>query len=1029
MPPKWQTPLNAPNKPNQNNVASSLAFPNPMIATKAMRRPTIDDGDSDSVSSDEGSGKRGEFLSRASQIITGLGASQIITGLGRGVNLLNIHQVEEGPRNDLHQRFLEAKLNNLFDGRGSNVFSEASGIDEESISDASTFDMPKVRGDDDGVSCDDTGGVEPNDLEADIDRLQLEIQAPCAHIQTQEKHVERSLSGVTLDSVKSNESSRVKTKTVDQPTDAKTSRLASFPFFGKNIRGDSNRSSNKSGDSSSELKHLTTGVSSRSERSQSWRFMQPVDSGHSRKKASARSKSGNWVPGASFLHTIEKEEAEQNEKDTAKAHEKSKAAAKLMHNHFQIANNPESFRQLKLKMKAKGAVTGTSVRALLQNTELGSLSSSEKSEDSIGIELEPSVKDNFFISSGSRTASQRTMLSQEESDSEAQYIKQQELQQRLRRDPLFGDMESRPYIHLPSREPSLQFLTNVILCSSDEGKTSLLTLHGGKYLGKSTLINAVIQKCQECTQSSFTIMQSERSDTTNMMSFYPFRQIISTALRVCDERTQMLGEQSADDANENLVRESDSVIVQRLIERKVLDKLDQLMISRILPDVMIESRNLLSLLEGRSPSAITKDTAATLFKLLIPLQPVILVFDAAGEGGFDGSSWNLLEQLILSSHTSCPQIIPILISRQSLTIPKPLLDVQVDVEISAITKRDAEEYIRTIFDPGCVDKDMVVDANVLDILYARAHGCPLFLERLVLWAQRREILEIDETRNAVAINNIDRRQSQLTDVLPTTLYEEVLSEINKLSHNDLDSLKLAYCMGMIFSPTTYEALVADGLFETLQALMKSHRIFCLNHEGWFKWRFSVVFDAVSSIIITDERQELHEGICEGFSRTASTVCDVQRARHYSITHRLNEAWDLLMDAGKQCEKIFDFIGAVALYKMAKCSRRKRSALREKIACSTALGWSLQALERHDEAEKELESSLEWTMSLPENDRHEEYSLLTALAKVKAYRSKYREAIELYERALPIVDTNAHSAKWLAHHISAYGEILRKVIIM
>lgn len=87
---------------------------------------------------------------------------------------------------------------------------------------------------------------------------------------------------------------------------------------------------------------------------------------------------------------------------------------------------------------------------------------------------------------------------------------------------------------------------------------------------------------------------------------------------------------------------------------------------------------------------------------------------------------------------------------------------------------------------------------------------------------------------------------------------------------------------------------------------------------------------------------------------------------------------------------------------------------------------MQALERFDAAERELESSLEWTMSLPENDRHEEYSLLTALAKVKSFRSKYREAIELYERALPLVDTNAHSPKWLAHHISSYGEILRKV---
>jgi hypothetical protein len=47
--------------------------------------------------------------------------------------------------------------------------------------------------------------------------------------------------------------------------------------------------------------------------------------------------------------------------------------------------------------------------------------------------------------------------------------------------------------------------------------------------------------------------------------------------------------------------------------------------------------------------------------------------------------------------------------------------------------------------------------------------------------------------------------------------------------------------------------------------------------------------------------------------------------------------------------------------------------------------------------------------------------------VKSSQSKYREAIELYERAVPIVDKKTHSPKWLARHISSFGEILRKVI--
>ena len=469
-----------------------------------------------------------------------------------------------------------------------------------------------------------------------------------------------------------------------------------------------------------------------------------------------------------------------------------------MHKHFQTANNPQSFRDLQKRMKEKGAVTGTSVRALLQNNELNSGSfSSFSSDDGERLELDQSAKRKFLVSSCNEPANQESDLTlMRESGSEINF-KQQQLQQRLRNDPLFADIDSRPYIRLPSREPTLQFLVNVILCTTDEGKPSLLTIRGDKYLGKSKFIDAVVSNAQEQSQNSFTVLKSERSSNTSMISLFPFREIVSSALRACDEKTNMIGKQSA---NEDIVvgslEDSDSTIVQRLRQRKVLDKSDQLMISRILPDVMLESRDLLSLLGGRSPKAITQDTAATLFKLLIPLQPVLLVFDAIdGDGGLDASSLELLEQLILVSLTSCPQMIPILISRQPLYIPEPLVNVQVDTLLSSMTKEDSEEYIRAIFDPDCLDRHMTVDENVLDVIHARANGCPLFLERLVLWAQNKEIIEIDETRNAVAINNFAPRESELADLLPMTLYEEVLSEINNLSHNELESLKLACCMG------------------------------------------------------------------------------------------------------------------------------------------------------------------------------------------------------------------------------------------
>jgi hypothetical protein len=102
---------------------------------------------------------------------------------------------------------------------------------------------------------------------------------------------------------------------------------------------------------------------------------------------------------------------------------------------------------------------------------------------------------------------------------------------------------------------------------------------------------------------------------------------------------------------------------------------------------------------------------------------------------------------------------------------------------------DSENYIRAFFcDPNCVDRNMRVDPAVVDGVYNRAGGCPLFTERLVLWAQMKEVIELNKTRNAVALNFFHRRRDSpsgdeacalseealLLDTLPANLNEEIL---------------------------------------------------------------------------------------------------------------------------------------------------------------------------------------------------------------------------------------------------------------
>jgi len=259
---------------------------------------------------------------------------------------------------------------------------------------------------------------------------------------------------------------------------------------------------------------------------------------------------------------------------------------------------------------------------------------------------------------------------------------------------------------------------------------------------------------------------------------------------MCDAATQRSDESfNSSDTNkpgdEGEEEETDVSIVRRLIQRKILNKNDQLMIGRILPEVMNDQ--LLSLLKGRNPVALTKDVCESLFKILIPLQPVMLVFESEGdECDIDPSSWYLIEELLLSAGKQCPQLLCIMVSRQSLSdnIPTTISDKHVvDVHIDRMDRHDTECYIRALFcDPNCIDRNTEVDENVVDGIYDRARGCPLFTERLVLWAKRKSLLELDERRNAVALhfpnntdsNDYDNEAALFLEKLPSSLNEEIL---------------------------------------------------------------------------------------------------------------------------------------------------------------------------------------------------------------------------------------------------------------
>lgn len=671
----------------------------------------------------------------------------------------------------------------------------------------------------------------------------------------------------------------------------------------------------------------------------------------------------------------------------------------MKRNVHHAASERDLFRDLQRRMKEKGAITGSAVRHLLQETAEehavdnrtgGMCDLDSHNDESIDLssgcldETESLKKTMWSSASFNDNAISKYLRRGSQNDDMSNALQQhEERQQRLEQDPLFGkNTTTRPYIALPSRKSRSEMIMDILCDAADQGENRLLTVRGPRFVGKSRLIKKAIDTVQ-IQGLGYTVLPSSRSANDALTSFYCFREITSAALRACDAVTDRSDESLNDNRGENADdddEDNDESIVQRLVQRKILNKSDQLMIGRILPAVI--NNQLLSLLKGRNPAALVKDIAASLFKIMIPLQPVVLVFEADGDDcNIDSSSWYLIEELLLSAGKQCPQMLMIAVSRLSMCddVPTSIADKHVDLPICPMDNaEDTESYIRALFcDPAVIDRNMQVDPLVVNAVYDRAQGCPLFTERIVLWSQRKGVFELDETRNSVSLNlsNAERDDRSMLETLPTNLNEEILEVINILPDNLLEALKVASCLGISFDLGKYTSLRDEGLNHSLQEMTNSYGIF-EETKGCYKWKHTAVYEAVESIIISNERIEIQSRIAYSLrDLPTSHRGDAQYARHYAMAEQWDEAFDRYMEAGQKAEETLDFVGAVGMYQQAKvCLPKspKKPSLRRKLSPHAALGWCLREMVRYDEAEMELEYCLKHIMSVPERKRNSQF---------------------------------------------------------
>ena len=227
----------------------------------------------------------------------------------------------------------------------------------------------------------------------------------------------------------------------------------------------------------------------------------------------------------------------------------------------------------------------------------------------------------------------------------------------------------------------------------------------------------------------------------------------------------------------------------------------------------------------------------------------------------------------------------------------------------------------------------------------------------------------------------------------------------------------------------------------IKRLASSYDAFEMCDGNRYKWKHQAVYEAVKSLLINSQRQKIHSMIVEVFERSVDMDLgevgkgDVHRllARHCSLAQKWGSAFNQYMEAGKRAEEIYNFTEATRMYEEALSMQGKmtpKPLLRSRLLPTMKLGNCLRELARYEESEKVLTQCLaetERAMAELDGDEQMYVHVLTSLATLYQNKSKYKDAKELYEKALPIARNvqESRSSLWLAGQIAGYAEILRK----
>lgn len=306
-------------------------------------------------------------------------------------------------------------------------------------------------------------------------------------------------------------------------------------------------------------------------------------------------------------------------------------------------------------------------------------------------------------------------------------------------------------------------------------------------------------------------------------------------------------------------------------------------------EILKPIKNLLGLESDSRPEIrlALDDAFVSLINKISLLKPIFITVEDIQ--WIDESSLEILRSLLKKLNSM--KVFLLLTYRPSISIFLPDFPYLEPITLSNLSKSETQSMIAELLE---VEE---VPQNLVDLVFKKTEGNPLFIEELVERLYKDKVFEITEQGKIVFVRNLEEVS------VPDKITSLFLQEIDRLPPQTKNVIKVASVIGRDFNREILENLVqVENLDFHLRILEESGLVF-RDREKSNKYLFkhSFVRDAVYGLLPKKELKELHFRVANSIETLYSAhLQDYYEtlAYHYEAAEKFDKAFTYNIQTGK-----------------------------------------------------------------------------------------------------------------------------------